>query len=111
MGLINPTLLFNAIVSGSTIVNSDPLNSQTMHLGGMSIKWGNGLNAIFNLQASLDGIDYGDYDVNGIIIPASTGTAGFSIINIPDIGLNFFRIQIIPTSGSALVTVKGSMKR
>lgn len=111
MGIINPTTLLYQVVSDSTPVNSNPLNAQTMHLGAIYIQWGSGLNASFSLQASVDGTNYADYDVNGIIIPSTTGSAGSTILNITDIGVNYFRVQIIPTSGSANVLIIGSLKR
>lgn len=104
---IEPRILMNQTVSGTTVATSQYLDSRLQIAGGFYISYGTGLSAAFSLQYSVDGMNYAD---SGVIIPAATGSAGSAMLNIFGIGINYIRIVVTPTSGSATVTVTGSLK-
>jgi hypothetical protein len=95
--------LFSASVSGTTPIPTSPLQSANIRSAAFSIQYPSTVQATFQLMGSLDGVTYFDL---GVVIQPATGTAGVSgwadQVHVP-----FVAIQITPSTGSGMVTVKG----
>lgn len=104
---IEPCLLLNQTVGSGSIIDSKALDLRTLIACGLQLKYDDGLTATFQVMGSVDGLNFDDM---GYLIPAASGIAGSAIINIYGIGVNYIKLRVNRTSGSAAVTVKGSAK-
>lgn len=98
---LNP--VFSAVVSGTSPVQSAPLQITNMGSASFQFKYGATLNATFQILGSLDGVDY--FDMNAAITSA-TGSAGVSGGSVDCGAIKYVLAQISPSSGSATVTIK-----
>jgi hypothetical protein len=103
-----PNPVFNAVVSGSTPVQSLFFNMQGMFSAQACwiIAVGAGLTATFQVMVSKDGVNY--YD-SGEILPSVSGSA----LTFPaeySGSFPFVLIQITPSVGSGSVVITGSAK-
>lgn len=99
-----PHTILDRAISGVTTVYSDPIDLLEYTKAGFEISWTGSWNATFQLQGSVGGVNYPD---TGTAINPATGSTGYSLGNIGDIGFRWARIAIIPSSGSATnVTVQ-----
>jgi hypothetical protein len=104
---IEPRLLLNQTVSGTTVATSTVHDMRTLPRGAIEINYGSGLNATIAIYASVSGINYKDMGLN---IDAIAGSAGMALVDLTAFGAAYYKAVITPTSGSAAVTVYGCAK-
>lgn len=102
---IEPSILYNAVVSGVTAVSSTALKIQSNRAVCFGIVVAGTLNATFQLMASADGTNYFD---SGATIQSVAGAAIVGYMG--DVQAPFVKLQITPSSGTGRVIVTGTAK-
>lgn len=100
--------VFNASVSGTTTLHSTRFDVGYMFspLVGYLIAVGAGLTATFKIMISMDGVTY--YD-SGQVLPSVSGSASNFIAQYSG-AFPYVRMDIIPSSGTGTVVIRGSAK-
>ncbi len=101
-----PVKLLNQTVTGTTPIQSIPLDLRNMGKATFHINVLAGLTATFLLMISGDGVNYVD---SGAVIPSTSGSAQ-NIVWSDTVSAPYALIQITPSSGSASVVITGSAK-
>lgn len=101
---IAPVTLLNQSVSSQT--DSTPLDMRFMDAAGFVISWGS-ITANFAIIGSMDGVVYYDLQVD---IAAATGSSGSTAVNVPGVAFPYIKVRVIPSVGTANVTVVGTAK-
>lgn len=96
--------LMNQTISGTSPVNSSMLTMTSIGSVSFVIIYGSGLNASFQVLASLDGINFVSMNQS---IQSATGSSGSSGVSCDMGAFKYALVQVSPSSGSSNVLIQG----